>query len=397
LKIIIIAVLLAGMFVGFYAALPHVPELQKMFHISGESGTEGQASDAPVPVQQPSNSAPTAPNSGTTDVGSLTIAGAGMYYHEPSFVIVKNSGTDAVLVQAVSYGQTTTPISNLRVDAGAQQHIPVPQASGVPGSSYLLQVRGISATSGKSVTAQASVILNEPTSRLDVSNVQINVAGGNSILHLTVNNPGGSPITIVSIECGAVIPTHLWGENGQVILEPGQYKQFEIQLDSTECSGANPQNGSSRNVTVRGENSMGKAVTAVAESIMVVEVQQVAPEPEAGTTQLVGTKLPMGQAVIRVQSAGHYVLSFEVVNTHYQDVRIDSLKVNGAEIPGWGGSVLLAQTSTMSTVTTSQGITSADIGSVAEVIILAHLSTSTQYGDPATSFYAVASAPVLGP
>jgi hypothetical protein len=105
----------------------------------------------------------------------------------------------------------------------------------------------------------------------------------------------------------------------------------------------------------------------------------------------------MGQAVIRVQSAGHYVLSFEVVNTHYQDVRIDSLKVNGAEIPGWGGSVLLAQTSTMSTVTTSQGITSADIGSVAEVIILAHLSTSAQYGDPATSFYAVASAPVLGP
>jgi hypothetical protein len=321
-----------------------------------------------------------------------------MYYQEPSFVVVKNSGADAVLVQTVVYGQTTTPVSNLRVEAGEQQHIAIAKAGGVPGSSYLLQVQGISASNGRSVTAQVSAILNEPTSRLEVSDSQFNVAAsGNVMLQLTVKNSGSDRISVVSIDCGTVIPSHLWEENGQLLLQAGESRQLDIQLGSTDCVGASPQNGSTRNVTVRGVNSLGKTLSVAAMSDVVVEVPQQTPSPVNESSQLVGTKLPLGQAVIRVQSAGHYVLSFEVVNTHYEDVRIDSLKVNGAEVPGWGGSILLAQTSTMSTVTTSQGITTADIGSTAEIVILAHLSTSSQYGDPATSFYAVASAPVLGP
>jgi hypothetical protein len=397
LKIVIVAVLLAGMFGGFYAALPHIPELQQMFHISNDSSTD-QDSNTPVSPVQPSSPSTIVTGAQAPAVGSLAIVGAGMYYQEPSFVVVRNSGNDAVLVRTVSYGQTSTPISNLRVEAGGQQHIAIPHASGVPGSSYLLQVQGISASSGKSVTAQVSAILNEHISRLELSNAQIIVAGdGKSNLQMTMRSSGGDPISIISIECGTIIPGHLWQETGQVVLQPGENKGFNIPLDSTDCAGANPQGGSTRNVTVRGENSLGKVVSAVTEFEVVVQVQHEEPEPETTPIQLIGTNLPMGQAVVHVQSAGHYVLTFEVVNTHYQDVRIDSLRVNGAEIPGWGGSTLLAQTSTMSTVTTSQGITSSDIGSVAEIVILAHLSTSSQYGDPATSFYGVASAPVLGP
>jgi hypothetical protein len=253
-----------------------------------------------------------------------------------------------------------------------------------------LQVQGVSVASGKLVNAQATAILKAPISRMDIPLSQIDTSNADSpLLVLEILNSGMDSISIVSMECGAPIPRNLWAtDEGAVYLHPSDSKRFNFDFDSKECT-------SIKRVVVRGESSLGNPVLGSAELQIIssaIEDNQSTQSP----TELVGTKLPMGQAVINIQEGGHYVLSFEVVNTHYQDVQIDSLKVNGAEIPGWNGMTLLAQTSTKSTITTSYGINSSDIGTSVDIIILGHIFGSSQQGNDG-SFYATTSALVYGP
>jgi hypothetical protein len=270
----------------------------------------------------------------------------------------------------------------------------------------------VAVESGKLVTAQSSAILREPTSKLQVASSHIDIIAGSSpVLQLTVHNTGMDAISIIAIECDRPLPVQLWSSDGhEILLQPNEEKIFTIQLDSLDYiapkhqnadgtfSHQLPQHGSTKLVTVNGENSLGRPIRAVAAAtVSATQVQEVPdpePTPTPVTNEFVGTKLPMGEASIQIHDAGHYTVSFVVVNVLFNDVKVSSLRVNGADIPGWDGMSLLARTTMSSKVTTSQGITNSDIGSTVEIVLVGQISGGPQAAQPV---YGVTSARVYGP
>ena len=201
-----------------------------------------------------------------------------MYYHAPSHVIVKNTGTDAVVLRGISYGQNSLSAGDVLLQPGEQQQITLTQVTGALGSKYVLQVRGMSVSTGNIVTAQTSAVFREPLSKLEAtySHISIMNGGGNPTLQLTLRNSGMDAIAISGIKCGKQIPTSLWASEGQIVrLQPNEEKILNVQFDSLEYVGVKhqnpdgtvtyilPQAGSTKEVTVSGENSLGHTLSIV--------------------------------------------------------------------------------------------------------------------------------------
>jgi hypothetical protein len=401
--LLVVAAVLVG---GGYVASVHANEIQRAIHNTVGNAQTGNTNFTTEPENQESVSlSPSPSGSQVAAIGTLSIVDSQMYYHAASHVIVKNTGSDAVLLQSVSYGQNTSPTVGITLQPGEQQQISLTQVTGTIGSRYMVQVQGTS--NGKVVTAQTSAALKEPISKLETTYSQINIinGGGNPTLQLTLLNSGMNAISITGIKCGKPIPTSLWATAGQSVqLPPNEEKTLNIQFDSLDYLGAKhqnpdgtvtyllPQAGWTKDVTVTGVNSLGNTISIVVVVPVTVSTVQTAPEVAAGI------RISISDAAIHIDKSGSYTVSFTIKNNSTSDMVIYSFKVKGVELPGSRGLNMIAGTTFAVKAITSGGITSSDIGSSVDVAILGQvLASDSQNGAAATPVYANAYAQVLSP
>ncbi|HKU49530.1 MAG TPA: hypothetical protein VJP79_06245 [Nitrososphaera sp.] len=405
MNFIIIAIIAAVVAGGTYVVMNSQFQLPapntEVLETDSSSSTEGmQAQQTAV---GPTTSNPIDP----VLVGALAIVDSRMYYNAPSYVTVRNTGTDEIIVHRISFGQVIVSMET-PLHAGEQQQIPFTQANGAIGSKYVLQVQGESASSGKIIAAQTSAILRAPVSKVETSYSQLDVTvDGTALLRLTLFNSGMDDVSIISIECDRPIASRLWAsDDGRIPLQPGEHKDLNIMLDSQDCIFVKrqnpdgtfgfPQSGSTKQLAIIGENSVGHAVSAVVVVPVVVGQAQEASVGAAGTTSTYsGTELPMtGATVLLDSSSSQYTLSFVVTNNLSRDVIVDSLKVNGLEVPGWNGLNILAGATITAKVSTSQGISEMRAGSIVQVVVQGQLADS---GGSSAPVYAAMSAQVRTP
>ena len=288
---------MAGFLGGTYAAVSHFQEISQPDY-KGITVMNDTTSTTGVQSQQSDSATPPTAGSKPSAVGVLTIIDSSMYYHAPSIVTVKNSGTDEILLQRISYGQTNLPGPDDRLQPGEQLQLTFPQINGAIGSRYNLQIQGVSVTAGKLVTAQATAVLREPASKMEVTYSLIDMidGGGYPILKLTILNSGMDMISIVGIECEKPIPVRLWADDGQrLLLQPSEERTLDIQLDSMDYIGTKrvsadgtvsyllPQAGSTKLISIDGENSLGRPVSTIVAAPVAVSQVQVSSNELTGT------------------------------------------------------------------------------------------------------------------
>ena len=367
-------------------ATTQIPEFHGM--INNE-----QSSDASTPSPIPDNSVSDQSDLISSDspkqpigMSSLTITDFDMYYRSQSYVSVKNSGQEEILLQSVSYGGTQQSIPNLLVRPGEEQRITLSSVTGSPGSTYPLVVKGSTVTGDRQVTAQAAAILMEPESRLEATSSGIEITGSSAAVKLTLKNSGMDVITVHQISVEKPIPSSSWaGTEKKINLSPGELRELSIQLDSLSYLGISDQYlgagmvrpGLVKHVTVQGENSLGRLVAATVTAAVSTSKVEVIPGPQGDGAGLTGIRLPMTSAAIKLDAGGNHAISIVVVNSLPSDVVTDSLSVNGVEIPGWTGMTILAGATLTSNVTTNKDIPNSDIGATAEIVLRGQISGSS--------------------
>jgi hypothetical protein len=405
MNIILLALIAAGLLGGGYVAAAHVQEIQQAFHnIKGNAQINDTNFKTEPQSQEPISLSPS-PSSQVAEIGALSIVDARMYYSAPSYVTVKNTGTDQVVLQHVSYGQNSSPTGDLLLQPEEQQQVTLTQITGAIGSSYLLQVQGTSVSTGKVVTAQISAIFREPLSKLEATYSQINIinGGGNPTLQLTLRNSGMDTIFISGIICGKPIPKSLWASDGQSVpLQPNEERTLNIQFDSLDYIGAKhqnpdgtvtyllPQAGWTKDVAVTGANSLGHTLSIVV--VAPVAVSTVQKDSDVPT----GIRISITDAIVQIDNSGRYTVSFIVSNNSTSDIILNSLKVKGVKMP-WSDAFTMQAGSTFKVKSaTSGGLSDSDIGSSVDVIVSGQvLDGDSQDVAEGTPVYATASAPIL--
>src|SRR6185503_5226407 len=100
MNIILLLLLAACLLGGGYAAAAHVQEIQQaIYNIKGNTQINDPNSRVEPQSQYPVGLSPSSSSSQDAASGTLSIVDSRMYYHTPSQVIVKNTGTDAVVLQ----------------------------------------------------------------------------------------------------------------------------------------------------------------------------------------------------------------------------------------------------------------------------------------------------------
>ena len=406
MNIILLVLVAAVLLGGGYAAATHVQEIQQAIqNIKGNAQINDTNFKTEPQSQEPISLSPSPSSGQGAAIGTLSIVDARMYYHAPSYVTVKNTGTDQVVLQHISYGQNSSPTGDLLLQPGEQQQVTLTQITGAIGSSYLLQVQGTSVSTGKMVTAQISAIFREPLSKLEATYSQINIinGGGNPTLQLTLRNPGMDTISISGIICGKPIPTNLWSSDGQsVTLQSNEEKTLNIQFDSLDYVGVKhqnpdgtityllPQAGWTKDVTVTGVNSLGHTLSIVV--VAPVAVSTVQKNSDAPT----GIRIWITDAIIQIDNSDRYTVSFTVRNNSTSNIVLNSLEVKGVIIPLSDAFTMQAGSTVSVKSTTSGGISSSDVGSSVDVIVRGQVSGGdSQDGTEGTLVYATASAPIL--
>ena len=410
MNIILLLLLAACLLGGGYAAAAHVQEIQQaIYNIKGNTQINDPNSRVEPQSQYPVGLSPSSSSSQDAASGTLLIVDSRMYYHTPSQVIVKNTGTDAVVLQGVTYGQNSSPTNDLLLQPGEQQQITFTQVNGAIGSRYPLQVQGTSVSTGKIVTAQISVILSEPISKLEATYSQINIinGGGNPTLQLTLHNSGMDTISISGITSGKPIPPSLWASDGQSVpLQPNEEKTLNIQFDSLDYVGVKhqnpdgtvtyllPQAGWTREVTVTGVNSLGHTISiAVVAPVAVSTVQK---DPDEDPQIPTGIRISITDVLVQIDSSDRYTVSFVVSNNSTSDIVLNSLKVKGVKMPWSDAFTMQAGTAFKVKSSSSGGLSSSDVGSSVDVIVLGQVLDGDSEGITAgTQVYAIASAQIL--
>ena len=403
MNIILLVLVAAGLLGGGYVAVAHVQEIQQAIqNIKGNAKINDTNFKTEPQSQEPVSLSPSPPSGQVAAIGTLAIVDARMYYHAPSLVTVKNTGTDQVVLQHVSYGQNSLQTGDLLLQPGEQQQVTLTQINGAIGSSYLLQVQGTSVSTGKMVTAQISTIFREPLSKLEATYSQINIINGdgNPTLQLSLRNSGMDTISISGIICGKPIPTSLWASDGQSVpLEPNEEKTLNIQFDSLDYVGVKhqnpdgtityilPQAGWTKDVTVTGMNSLGHALSIVVVAPVAVSTVQKNSDVPAGI------RISITDAIIQIDNSDRYTVSFIVRNNSTSNIVLNSLEVKGVIIPLSDAFTMQAGSTVNVKSTTSGGLSSSDVGSSVDVILSGQVSGGN--GTEGTLVYATASAPIL--
>ena len=403
MNIILLVLVAAGLLGGGYVAVAHVQEIQQAIqNIKGNAKINDTNFKTEPQSQEPVSLSPSPPSGQVAAIGTLAIVDAWMYYHAPSLVTVKNTGTDQVVLQHVSYGQNSLQTGDLLLQPGEQQQVTLTQINGAIGSSYLLQVQGTSVSTGKMVTAQISTIFREPLSKLEATYSQINIINGdgNPTLQLSLRNSGMDTISISGIICGKPIPTSLWASDGQSVpLEPNEEKTLNIQFDSLDYVGVKhqnpdgtityilPQAGWTKDVTVTGMNSLGHTLSIVVVAPVAVSTVQKNSDVPAGI------RISITDAIIQIDNSDRYTVSFIVRNNSTSNIVLNSLEVKGVIIPLSDAFTMQAGSTVNVKSTTSGGLSSSDVGSSVDVILSGQVSGGN--GTEGTLVYATASAPIL--
>jgi hypothetical protein len=131
MNIILLVLLAAGLLGGGYVASAHVKEIQQAFHnIKGNEQINDTNFDTEPRSLEPVSLSPPPSSGHVAASATLSIVDSQMYYHAPSHVIVKNTGTDAVVLQGITYGQNSLPTGDVLLQPGEQQQVTLTQVSG---------------------------------------------------------------------------------------------------------------------------------------------------------------------------------------------------------------------------------------------------------------------------
>ena len=205
----------------------------------------------------------------------------------------------------------------------------------------------------------------------------------------------------IPVAPGAKFPEHSLIRRS---LQPNEEKILNVQFDSLEYVGVKhqnpdgtvtyilPQAGSTKEVTVSGENSLGHTLSIVVVAPVTVSTVQKSPD------QATGIRISIIDAVVHLDNAGQYTVSFTVKNNSTKDIIINSLKVEGVDMPGSSGMTMVAGSTLTVKVTNSGGISSSDIGSSVDVTLSGQVSSSNPQDITAiVPVYGTATAQVLSP